>query len=187
MYYEKIENILKDIENKELEIAGGSVVGINLSITNSLIIYIANLTIGKKNYQDVQDKVIEILEEAKILKTQSLKSIDKDKEVLENILLGYKNRKESPEEYQKICKEAVDFALEVIELAYKTLNLSCQISKVGNKMLSSDFKICKYYAEASVNASKENLYINLNSIDDEEYKKQINENYENIIKKYEQK
>ena len=61
MYSEKIEDILNDLENKELEIAGGSVVGIVLSTVNSLIKYIANLTIGKKNYMDVQDRVQELL------------------------------------------------------------------------------------------------------------------------------
>ena len=185
MYYEKMENILSDLENKELEIAGGSVVGINLSIVNSLIIYIANLTVGKKNYQDVQDKVKEILEQAEDIKKRSLNSIDKDKEVLEKILNTYKNRKENPNEYENICKEAVEFALDVIELAYKTENLSKQISKVGNRMLASDFKICKYYAEASIKASKENLYINLESIEDEEYKNKINDIYAKLLKKYE--
>ena len=186
MYSEKIEDILNDLENKELEIAGGSVVGIVLSTVNSLIKYIANLTIGKKNYMDVQDRVQELLKEADILKQKSLDSIDKDKEILEEILNSYKQRKDNPEEYEKVCKEAVEFALEVIEISYKTLEISQEISKVGNRMLASDFKICKYYAEASIKASKENLFINLNSIEDEDYKNRINEEYKDLLSQYNQ-
>ena len=180
MYSEKIEDILNDLENKELEIAGGSVVGIVLSTVNSLIKYIANLTIGKKNYMDVQDRV----QELDNLKQKSLNSIDKDKEILEKILNSYKQRKDYPQKYEEVCKEAVEFALQVIEISYKTLEISQEISKVGNKMLSSDFKICKYYATASVEASKENLFINLNSVKDEEYKNKINSKYQNMLLKY---
>ena len=67
MYFEKMNPILNDLENKEIEIAGGSVVGIVLSTINSLITYISNLTIGKKKYEDVQDKVKDILLQAEYL------------------------------------------------------------------------------------------------------------------------
>ena len=62
MYGEKIKPILEDLENKDIDVAGGGVVGIVLSSVNSLIRYIANLTLGKKKYEDVQDKIKEILE-----------------------------------------------------------------------------------------------------------------------------
>lgn len=187
MYSEKIEDILEDLENKKLEIAGGSVVGIVLSTINSLIKYIANLTIGKKNYIDVQDKVNQIWVQADDLKKSAMLSIDKDKEVLENILASYKKRKDMPEEYQKVCVEATEFALDVIEIAYKTLELSKEIAKVGNKMLASDFKICEYYAIASINASKENYFINYNGINDGKEKEEINNKYIDILNKYEVK
>lgn len=187
MYAEKIEDILQDLENKELEIAGGSVVGMILSTVNSLIKYIANLTIGKKNYADVQEQVKQILQEAENLKRKAMLSIDKDKEVLEKMLLTYKNRKEEPLTYQQACREAVEFALEVVEIAYKTLELSKEIAKVGNKMLASDFKICEYYSEASIKASKENYFINYNSIEDAQYKEKINNEYLKILDKYEVK
>lgn len=187
MYAEKIEDILQDLENKDLEIAGGSVVGMILSTVNSLIKYIANLTIGKKSYLDVEEQVKQISEEAEELKKKSMLSIDKDKEVLENILVAYKKRKENPENYQQVCKDAVEFALEVVEIAYKTLELSKEIAKVGNKMLASDLKICEYYALASIQASKENYFINYNSISDEEDKEKLNDEYLKILDKYEVK
>ena len=141
MYFEKMNPILNDLENKEIEIAGGSVVGMALSTINSLIKYIANLTINKKNYEDVQDKVKEILEKAENLKQNSLQAIDKDKELLEEILNAYKIRKENAEKYSQVCKQAVEFCMNVVNIANETLKLSDEISKVGNKMLSSDFKI----------------------------------------------
>lgn len=177
MYNEKLKPILEDLESKEIEIAGGSVVGMVLSITNSLIQYICNLTIGKKKYLDVQDEVINIQNEAKQLKAELLEIIDKDKDVLENILEAYKIRKDNPEILQKANKEAVEFCIGVTEKALKVLKLTNKISKVGNKMLASDFKICSYYAFASVESSIVNVKINLDSIEDEQYKNKIKEQY----------
>ncbi len=170
MYNEKLKPILEDIENKDVEIAGGSVVGMVLSELNSLIKYICNLTIGKKKYLDVEEEVIKIKEDAENLKNDVLQIIDKDKEILEKILEAYKTRKEEPEKYQEANKRAVEFCIEVTEKALETLKLANRISNVGNKMLSSDFKICAYYGMASVEASIVNVKINLDSIEDEQYK-----------------
>ena len=181
MYFEKMNPILNDLENKEIEIAGGSVVGMTLSTINSLIKYIANLTIDKKNYENVQDKVKEILEKAEKLKQNSLQAIDKDKEILEEILNAYKIRKENAEKYVQVCKQAVEFCMNVVNIANETLKLSDEISKVGNKMLSSDFKICKYYSIASIQSAMENVYINLKSVEDEQYVNKIEEECKQIL------
>lgn len=182
MYNEKLKPILEDLESKEIEIAGGSVVGMVLSELNSLIKYICNLTKNKERYLNVQDEVIKIEEEAEKLKLQALSTIDKDKEVLEEILKAYKIRKENPDEYEKVNKWAVEFCLEVTQLALDTLNLSNKISKIGNRMLSSDFKICCYYGFASVEASIVNIKINLDSIEDKNYKDEIRNKYLEMYK-----
>jgi formiminotetrahydrofolate cyclodeaminase len=181
MYGEKLEPILNDLEDKEVEIAGGSVVGMVLATVNSLIKYISNLTLGKKKYEDVQVKVEEILKMANDLKIEAIQVVDKDREVLEVILKAYKVRKEYETQYEKVCKEAVEFCMQVVEIAFKTLKLSDEISKVGNKMLASDFKICKYYSFASVQSAIVNVDINLGAIEDNEYKDNIRKKCNKIL------
>ena len=181
MYKEKMNDILKDIENKEVDIAGGAIVGMNLSIVNSLIIYISNLTIGKKNYMLVQDKVKSILSEAEKLKKNSLDIIDGDKDILEEILNAYKLRKEKNEEYEHVCKKAVEFCMKVLNNGFDTIKLAERISKVGNKMLASDFKICALYSFASIESAIVNVEINLNSIEDENFKDIVRQNCKLIL------
>ena len=183
MYSNKMESILDDLENKDIEVAGGAVVGMVLATVNSLIKYIANLTVGKAKYKDVQNEVMEVLNKANELKKNTLQAIDKDKEILENILSAYKLRKENEDKYILACKESVDFCMTVLKYAYETLKLADKISKIGNRMLASDFKICKYYAYASVQSAIVNVDINLESIKDDEYKKKIINKYEIILKK----
>ena len=175
MYGEKMEDILLDLENGEICIAGGSVVGMVLSIVNSLVTYISNLTLRKKKYEDIKPQVEEILKEAQELKVKAIKIIDQDKITLEEILKAYKKRKNDEETYQRVLKNAVEFCMDVLKSSFDTYKLVERISNVGNEMLESDFRICKHYAIASVKSAIENVRINLIGINDIEYK--------NIIKK----
>ena len=142
---------------------------------------IKHLTINKKYYENVQEKIKEILEKAEELKQKSLYAIDKDKEILEEILDIYKIRKENHEKYAQVCRKAVDFCMSVVYISNDTLKLSNEISKVGNKMLASDFKICKYYSIASVQAAMENVYINIKSVEDVEYINRIESECKQIL------
>lgn len=184
MYQNKLKDILNDLENPNTHIAGGSVVGVVLSTINSLIIYSCNLTIGKPKYQEVEPQVKDILTKAQTNKEKSLNSIDQDNDILEELLSKYKTRKEDPESYEEICTKAVEFALEVISLAYQTKELSKEISKVGNKMLSSDYNICLYLSKAAIKSSYENYFINLGGIQNEEIKNNFNQTLLEIENKY---
>ncbi len=181
MYNEKLMPILEDLENKGIELAGGSVVGIVLSTINSLIIYIANLSFGKKGYEEVQYKIQEILKEAEDLKIKSLQAIDKDKQILEEILKAYKIKKQNNQKYQEVCKFAVEFCMEVVNIAKETLILTQKIAKYGNKMLSSDFEICRLYSIASIKSAIVNVNINLKGIEDETYKIEIQNKCNSIL------
>ena len=180
MYYEKLLPILSDLENKEVEIAGGSVVCMVLSITNALIDYICNLTKDKKNYENVRDEVLIIKKESEKLRKKSLEAIDQDEKIFKEILVGYKKRKEEPERLEEISKKSAEFCLSVTENALNTLRLAKRISQIGNKMLSSDFKICIMYAYTSVQAGIENVKINIDSVEDKEFKREMIKKYEMI-------
>lgn len=181
MYFEGIEPYLKNLEDKNIGIAGGSVVAMAMSSINSLIIYICNLTIGKKKYMEVEDKVSEILSEANSLKAKTLQFIDEDKAILDKILEAYKNRMENPNYYYKACKDGVDFCMDVLETSVSILQLAEKISIYGNRMLSSDFQICAHFGIASVKSSIVNIKINLIEELEEEYTENINRKCQNLL------
>ena len=180
MYYEKLMPILADLESKDVEIAGGSVVPMVLSIVNALIDYICNLTKDKKNYQNVKEEVLKIKEECEELRRNTLNAIDQDEKILKEILAAYKKRNEEPEKLEEVSKKSAEFCIEVTENALNTLKLAKRISQVGNRMLSSDFKICTMYAYTSVEAGIENVKINVESIKDETYKNTLTEKYKEL-------
>jgi len=181
MYNEKLMPILSDIERKDIDIAGGSVVGMVLSIVNSLITYTCNLTKDKKKYENVRDEVIKSIEEAKNLRDKSIEAIDIDKKMVRKILDAYKNRKEEPQEYENSIEKSAFFCIDVTNIALDTLKLAHKISKIGNRMLSSDFKICILYSFASVEASIENVKINALEIQNEELRNRLTLEYQKIL------
>ena len=180
MYYEKLMPILSDLESKDTEIAGGSVVSMVLSIVDALIDYICNLTKDKKNYENVREEVLKIKQESEDLRRKSLEAIDQDEKILKEILAAYKKRKEEPEKLEEVSKKSAEFCIGVTENALNTLKLAKRISQVGNRMLSSDFKICTMYAYTSVEAGIENVKINVESIKDEAYKNILTEKYKKL-------
>ena len=98
-----MEEILNKIENKDIEYAGGSVVGVVLSTINALIIYISSLTINKKNYENVQDDIKKIIVEAKNLQRESKKAIDEDSAILKKLLSSYKKKKQIMKNMRKFA------------------------------------------------------------------------------------
>lgn len=183
MYKDKLVPVLDDIKSRDVEIAGGSVVGEVISITNALIQYICNLTIGKEKYNNVEKEVLNIKIQAENLKQEALDIIEKDREILAEILTAYKIKKDNPLKFQEIHKKAVKFCINVTKIALKTLELTTEVSKVGNKMLASDFDISNYYAFASVEASIVNIKINLKSVEDEKFINDAISEYINLYRK----
>ena len=176
-----VDIFLEDLADKEVEMGGGSLIGLNLASVCSLICYIANLTIGKKKYINVEKEAQNILDEATSLKELTVELIDKDKEVLEEILMTYKLREESKEEYEDALVKAVDFSFEVLEKSVEVLNLVKKISKIGNLMLVSDFEIGAYMAYAAVESSVTNVKINLMNIEDENYVEKMKNRYLDVL------
>lgn len=180
----KDQSIIKfcdDLENKQINMGGGSLIALNLATVNSLIQYIANLTIGKKKYQSHDFELMQLLDESKKIKEIMLDSIDKDNLILEKILASYKSRKEDNVSYQNACKEAVEFGIFVLEKSYDTLCLVDKISKIGNTNLVSDFEIAMEYAYASVKSSITNIKINIKYIEDNGYKTTVVKKYDQIL------
>lgn len=176
-----IDIFLSDLEDKEVQMGGGSLVGLTLSSVCSLIAYICNLTIGKKKYLDVEGKARDILKQVNELKEETIELIDKDKEILEEILTSYKTRNEEKEEYENVLFKAVDFSFDTLFKSLEVLKLVYEISQIGNLMLVSDFEIGSYMAYSCVESSITNIKINLMNIEDENYTEKMKNKYLNIL------
>ena len=176
MYAQKtIEEFLNDLSSSNSIPGGGSAAALSGALNAAVISFIANLTIGKEKYANVETEAKEILVESEELKKEMLLMIDQDSKILGDILDSYKAGDQ--EKVKSVCHDAVEFSLDMTKKAIRLMRLSLEISEIGNKMLASDFEVAAYIGDAAVGSAIANIKINLKSLDDQEYIENIKKEY----------
>lgn len=176
MYGQKtIEEFLDDLSSSNSIPGGGSAAALSGALNAAVVSFIANLTIGKKKYQEVEAEAKEILVESEELKKEMLLMIDQDSKILSDILDSYKAGDQ--DRVKTVCQDAVEFSMDMTKKAVRLMRLSLEISEIGNRMLASDFEVAAYIGDAAVGSAIANVKINLKSLDNEEYKKNIKKEY----------
>jgi formiminotetrahydrofolate cyclodeaminase len=176
MYSQKsIEEFLNDLSSSNSIPGGGSAAALSGALNAAVISFIANLTIGKEKYKEVEAEAKEILAESEELKKEMLLMIDQDSKILSDILDSYKDGDQN--KVKSVCQDAVEFSMDMTKKAVRLMRLSLEISEIGNRMLASDFEVAAYIGDAAVSSAIANVKINLKSLKNEEYKENIKKEY----------
>jgi formiminotetrahydrofolate cyclodeaminase len=176
MYSEKsIQEFLDDLSSSNSIPGGGSAAALSGALNAAVISFIANLTIDKEKYKEVEAEAKEILAESEELKKEMLLMIDQDSRILSDILDSYKAGDKN--KVKTVCQDAVEFSMDMTKKAVRLMRLSLEISEIGNRMLASDFEVAAYIGDAAVGSAIANIKINLKSLDDQEYKENIKSEY----------
>lgn len=172
---ETIEGFLNDLASEQSIPGGGSAAALSGALNAAVISFISNLTIGKEKYKDVEDEAKAILAESNQLKKEMLLMIDQDSQILSQILDSYKAGDQT--KVKSVCSDAVEFSMDMTKKALRLMELTLAISKIGNRMLASDFEVAAYIGDAAVGSAVANIKINLKSLDDNEYKENVKKEY----------
>ncbi len=175
----RIADFLERLASPTPTPGGGSAAGLAGSLAASLVAMVAALTVGKKNYQEREPQMKEILQEAHKLREQLIILIDLDAQAFDRVMEAYRLPKE-PEAQKQMREEAVQSALkratevpyQVAEHCYRLLELAELVATRGNKNAVSDALAGVYLAEAALQAALLNVEINLRSITDAAFKSQ---------------
>ncbi len=168
---------------------GGSVSALNAALSAGLSAMVGNLTYSKKDYKDVREKMIEISEKGQKLKDFFIDAIDKDTDAFNEIMDAFSLPKKTDEEkeirnkaIEDATKKATLVPFSVLESLLQTAELALEVSKYGNKNSLSDSGVAGLTAYAGSLGALYNVLINLQSIEDEEFKKDLTEKSLKIIK-----
>lgn len=171
---------------------GGSTAALCGALAASLASMVANLTVGKKDYQDVQDKVKEIAVKAQAFKDEFLNAVDLDSQAFNNLMTAYRMKRNTDEqnlEREKAVEEALKQAtlvpMSVLERSVETLELSKEVALHGNKNSISDAGVASLAAQAAAEGAYYNVRINLPNIQDEEFKSNTRKKADSLKKKSE--
>jgi len=155
---------------------GGSVAALNAALGAGLTEMVANLTIGKKGYEAVEDEMKSIAEKASQLRTKLTAAIDRDADAYTEVMAAYKLPKTTDEEItlrkqkiQEAIKHAALVPLEVARDALAVIELAGQAIRMGNKNAVSDGAVAAMNARTGTLAAIYNVKINLSSIKDDSF------------------
>ena len=152
---------------------GGSVASLCAALSGALSAMVANLTVDKKGYEAVQDKVRELAPRGQDIKLRALQFIDADTDafnaMMEALRLPKKTEAESvfrAAEVEKTTQQAILVPFRTLELAYEAMCLAEQVAKVGNANALSDAGVAALTALSAAKAANYNILINLAGITD---------------------
>ena len=161
---------------------GGSIAALCGAIGAALSEMVANLAVTKKKYADSKEEMTEIINEASLLREKLLNYIEEDSSAYNMVTLAYKLPKETEEEkayrsgkIQEGLKVAASVPLKVAETAFEIFPLAEALVLRGNASSVTDALVGAMMARTGVLSAILNIRINLDSIKDQEFIKDLKE------------
>ena len=159
---------------------GGSISALNGAIATALTEMVANLTIGKKKYADVEGQMRTIATEAAIIRERLIRDIDRDSEAYDRVFAAFKlpteeEKAERSRVIQDATKQAAMVPMEVAEEIASVMETIIYVAHKGNRNAVTDACVAMMTARTCVLGALLNVRINLTSIKDEAFVKRMSE------------
>ena len=162
--------------SKEPTPGGGAIAALTGATGAALAEMVANLTFGKKGYEEVQSEMEELQTKAEAIRNRMLELSQADADVFNIFMNALGLPKNTDEEkiartaaIQQAYKDAAMVPFKIGELAYQIFELAELASSKGNQNLITDGIIAAINARAAVKAAFLNVRINLSGIKDEAF------------------
>ena len=187
-----IQTFLNELASRSSTPGGGGAAAIMGAMGAALISMVCNLTIGKKKYEDVEEELKGVLEQAEALRQKLTDAIEADVEVFDRVMASYGMPKDTDaqkaarsEEIQTALKEATDVPLECARLSRDVINLSRAVAEKGNLNLVSDAGVAVMAGYAALKSAALNVQINIGGIKDEVFVRQRQDVLNKLMEKSE--
>lgn len=188
LFSQSLRDVLKVSASSEPTPGGGSVSAIAAAFAASMAAMVANLTIGRKKYKDVEQEVTRLRDRALCLMNRAEELVDADMSQFRRFMEYYKMPATTDEEkerrehlIQEALKGATETPLEIARLCLEVLKVVDEIAPIGNTMAISDAGVAAHLADGALKSALLNVDINLPSIKDEAFAREARENKEGLI------
>jgi len=156
---------------------GGSVAALAGALAGALTAMVANLTIGKKAYADVEPEMMRLAGAAQPLKDAFLRAVDADTHAFDAVLAAMRLPRGSDLEaaerdraIEEATKGAVEVPLGVLRNCPRALDLIEPVAEKGNANSISDAGVAALAIRAAAGGAFLNVLINLPGLSDADYK-----------------
>lgn len=143
---------------------------------------VANLTIGRKKYAEVNDIMEDMGIRFEELTRQLIIDVDRDSEAYNRVFAAYKMPKETDEEkvarsaaIQQETKYAAQVPMEVARTVHNILPMIDVVARKGNSNAVTDACVSMMCARTAILGALLNVRINLTGIKDEKFVQEMSE------------
>jgi formiminotetrahydrofolate cyclodeaminase len=171
-----MEEFLDRLGSPSATPGGGSASAICASISSRLAQMVANLTIGRPKFEEVQDDMIRACDSAEKLSGVFMALAMKDSEAFDlfmkalSLPKGTESEKTSRKEaMQEALREATRIPMRVLEKAREMTDIVLLVAEKGNPNAITDAGVSALLIEAAARGAAMNARINLASIDDDTF------------------
>ena len=171
-----VKEFLKKTAANEAVPGGGSSSALNGAIASALGEMVANLTIGKKKYAEVEERMRELAAAMSAYRSRFVNDIDRDAEAYRQVMEAYRLPKESGEEIkvrdekiQQAMKSASLVPMEVAETALEMLMLLAETMEKGNSNAVTDGLVGAMTCRTAIMGALFNVRTNLGGIADDAF------------------
>ncbi len=174
-----VESYLDKLASGEPEPGGGSVSALVAALGAALVTMVADLTLGKDKFADVQDDVAAFRKESERLRRELEELVTLDAQAYGAVAAAMKLPKDDEAQkaersrvMQAALKGAAQVPLKVAQDAIQVARLALPAAEKGNPNAVSDAGVAVLLADAAAQAAALNVKINLTWIDDKEFNRE---------------
>lgn len=185
----KVTDFIEALSSAKPVPGGGGACAAVGAFAAALGMMVANLTVGKKRYEDVEEEIKETLSRLDELKRQLLVLTDKDAECFEPLARAYGLPKGTEEEkakkervLEKALYEASVVPLELMETLLKVMECLKLLGEKGSRLAVSDVGVGILFAQAALEGASLNVFINTKLMKDQITAQRIDKKAEDMIR-----
>ena len=168
-----IELFLDDLASRKPTPSGGSAAAVMGAMGAALVSMVCNLTIGRTQYRDSEEKLKSVLTKAEELRRDLIKMIEEDMQAFDGVMRAYR--------MPRLTKDETATRAQVIQTALKTATLvpmrCCRacgeviilgrvVGDKGNRNVVSDAGVATVAAYAALRSAALNVFTNAKVITD---------------------
>ena len=152
---------------------GGAVAALAGASGAALISMVCNLTIGRKGYEEAEERMLGVLNVAEATRTVLLELADRDAAAFGSVMAAFKMPKETDAQkavrsqaIQEGYEAAASVPLEIAKRAAELMELAREATEIGNANAASDGASAAQALSASVWCATYNVEINAAALKD---------------------
>jgi formiminotetrahydrofolate cyclodeaminase len=155
---------------------GGCVAALAGALAVAMVTMVANLTLGREKYRDVEPVVRSVLHQAGGLAREFEALAGDDIAAFDRVMAAYRLPQDSVQQrearknaVQAALRQATEVPLETARAGLAALHQVERLTEVGNRLVLSDAGVAGYLAQAAVKSALVHVGVNARLLQDRDY------------------